>query len=55
MSEPETASFVVDAAQMTDEGILDTWHAASEKEIKYRSPLLRAVIDEMAKRGVALA
>jgi hypothetical protein len=55
MSEPETPSFVADAAKMTDEELLDTWQTATEKETENRSPLLRAVVDEMARRGIAFA
>lgn len=54
MSEPQTASFVADAANMTDEELLDTWQTASEEETENLSPLLRAVVDEMAKRGIAI-
>jgi hypothetical protein len=55
MSEPETPSFVADAAKMTDEELLDAWQTASEKETENLSPLLRAVVDEMARRGIAFA
>jgi hypothetical protein len=52
MIEPGSAEFAADAAKMTDEELIDTWHTASEEETENLSPRLQAVVDEMARRGI---
>jgi len=52
MPEPDPADYVAEAAKMTDEELIDTWQTASEKETENLSPLLRAVVDEMERRGI---
>ena len=49
----ETAE-AAEAGNMTDEELIDTWKTASDKETENLSPLLRAVVDEMDKRGIPL-
>jgi len=46
--------FTADAANMTDEELIDTWQTASEEETENLSPMLQAVVDEMGRRGIAL-
>lgn len=57
MSDPEHDPVVLaaEAGKMTDEELLDSWQTASEQETENLSPFLRAVVDEMGKRGIPLA
>jgi hypothetical protein len=52
MSDSDQLSRAAEAATMTDEKLLDTWQTASEEETENLSPLLRAVVEEMGKRGI---
>ena len=54
MSQFDASNFVADAANMTDEELIDTWRTASDEETENLSPLLRAVVDELEKRGIGL-
>ncbi|MGA1809654.1 MULTISPECIES: hypothetical protein [Sphingobium] len=42
-----------DVGLMTDKELIDTWEAASGKEIENASPFMRAVIEAMAKRDIS--
>ena len=44
-----------EARNMTDEELIDTWETASNEETENPSPLLRAVVGEMEKRGISLS
>ncbi len=52
MREIDDAHFQADAANMTDEQLIDTWQTASDEETENLSPMLQAVVDEMGKRGI---
>lgn len=52
MSQSDLSEFVAEAAKMTDEELIDTWHTASEPETENLSPMLQAVVAEMDKRGI---
>lgn len=52
--DPETQAFAADAANMTDDELMDTWETASDEERKSLSPLLKAVVHEMGKRVIPL-
>lgn len=52
MSDIDPISFAAEAANMTDEELIDTWQTASEEETENLSPLLQAVVGEMGKRGI---
>ncbi|HKY82426.1 MAG TPA: hypothetical protein VJM09_13250 [Sphingobium sp.] len=54
MPGPDQSESEAEAANMTDEELIDTWKTASVAETKHLSPLLRAVVDEMERRGIAL-
>lgn len=54
MPDSDFSRFQADAANMTDEELIDTWHTASEKETENLSPSLQAVVDEMSKRDIPL-
>jgi len=40
---------------MTDEELIDSWETASGEETENLFPFLRAVVDEMARREIALS
>jgi len=52
MPDPDPTDFAAEAAKMTDEELIDTWETASDEETENLSPLLRAVVDEMERRGI---
>lgn len=52
MSDADFARFQADAANMTDEELIDTWNTASDKETENLSPSLQAVVDEMSRRNI---
>lgn len=54
MHDPETQAFAADAANMTDDELMDTWETASDEEREAPSPLLTAVVHEMGKREIPL-
>ena len=51
----EQGAELAEARNMTDEELIDTWETASDKETENLSPLLRAVVGEMEKRGIPLS
>ena len=42
-------------ANLTDEELIDSWETASGEETENLFPFLRAVVDEMARREIALS
>ncbi|MEV5022864.1 hypothetical protein MRBLMA1_002726 [Sphingobium sp. LMA1-1-1.1] len=44
-----------EVANMTDEELIDSWETASGEETENLFPFLRAVVDEMARREIALS
>jgi hypothetical protein len=52
MSVADFARFQADAANMTDEELIDTWNTASDQETENLSPSLQAVVDEMSRRNI---
>lgn len=51
----DPAALAAEANKMTDEELLDSWQTASEQETENLSPFLRAVVDEMSRRGIPFA
>jgi len=44
-----------EVANMTDEELIDSWETASGEETENLFPFLRVVVDEMARREIALS
>jgi hypothetical protein len=53
MPDPDVDDLAAEAIKMTDEELIDTWQTASEEETENLSPFLRAVVEEMGKRGIS--
>jgi hypothetical protein len=52
MTEVEATNFTAAAVKMTDEELIDAWKTASDEETENLPPLLKAVVDEMARRNI---
>ena len=55
MAETTPSDHRAQVANMTAEELIDSWETASDKETENLSPFLRAVIDEMDRREIALS
>lgn len=54
MTEPDPVALAAEAANMTDEELMDSWETASDSERGQPSAFLQAIVDEMRKRRIPL-
>jgi len=49
-----TRECTTQAANMSDEELIETWASATEEETENLSPLLSAVVEEMGRRKIPI-